>query len=219
MRRGVVINPVFPALVGAAFGVGGAFLIVRYSWKANMARLQAAYLGEIEVILLSVRGEAKNAFSAWQEKRDLPGKKFTYARAIFDGNVAHLGKIGDKQLVRDIAFLYAVLEQAREEGCHLDGHSSDSEGLFRYAHHLWSALGMSMALIEKLSGVPPKVNRANQLTGIGGFVLLPAGATASAIFRDATYRRLAFRRCQRTSPFPSQLSQMINRGIGQFPCL
>jgi hypothetical protein len=126
-----------------------------------MARLQTAYWGEIEVILLAVRGEARNAFGAWQEKRDLPGKKFTYARAIFDGNVAHLSKMGDKQLVRDIAFLYAVLEQAREEGCHLDGHSSDSEGLFRYAHHLWSALGLSMALIEKLSGVPSNVNRAN----------------------------------------------------------
>jgi hypothetical protein len=161
VRRGVVVNAVIPALVGAAFGVVSALLIMRYPQKTIKVSLQTAYLGEIEVILIAVRGAAKNAFSAWQENRDLAGQKFSYSRAIFDGNVAHLGEVGDKQLVRDIAFLYAVLEQAREEGRHLEGHVSDSEGLFRYAHHLWSALGLSMALIEKLSGEPPKVSHAN----------------------------------------------------------
>ena len=161
MRRGVVLNAVIPALVGAAFGVLSALLILRYPEKTKKVSLQAAYLGEIEVILIALRGAAKNAFSAWQENRDRAGQNFFYSRAIFDGNVAHLGEVGDKQLVRNIAFLYAVLEQAREEGRHLEGHASDSEGLFRYAHHLWSAMGLSMALIEKLSGEPPKVSRAN----------------------------------------------------------
>jgi hypothetical protein len=161
VRKGVRINVVIPALVGAVFGLVSALLIMRSPQKANKESLQTAYLGEIEVIHMAVRDAAKHAFSAWQEHRDLAGQKFSYSRAIFDGNVARLGDLGDKQLVRDIVFLYAVLEQACEEGRHLEGHASDSEGLFRYAHHLWSALGLSMALIEQLSGEPPKVNQAH----------------------------------------------------------
>lgn len=162
VRRSVIINAAIPALVGAAFGVVIALLLMRYSQKkTNKERLQTAYLGEIEVIHIAVRSAAKKAFSAWQENRDLTGQQFSYSRAIFDGNVAHLLDVGDKQLVRDLVFLYAVLEQAREEGRHLEGDASDSEGLFRYAHHLWSALGLSMVLIEKLSGEPPKVSQAN----------------------------------------------------------
>jgi predicted membrane chloride channel (bestrophin family) len=115
VRRGVVVNAVIPALVGAAFGVVSALLLMRYPQKTIKVSLQTAYLGEIEVILIAVRGAAKNAFSAWQENRDLAGQKFSYSRAIFDGNVAHLGEVGDKQLVRDIAFLYAVLEQAQKK--------------------------------------------------------------------------------------------------------
>jgi hypothetical protein len=161
VRKSVIINAVFPALIGAAFGMVCALLILRDPKKTNKETLQAAYAGEIEVIHIALRGAAKNAFSAWQENRELVGQKFSYSRAIFDGNVAHLGEVGDKQLIRDIAFLYAVLEQARGEGRHLEGQASDSEGLFRYAHYLWSALGLSMALIEKLSGEPPKISQAN----------------------------------------------------------
>ncbi len=161
VRRGVVINVVIPALLGAAFGMISALLLMRYPQKTNKENLQAAYLGEIEVIHIAVRDAAKNAFSAWQDNHDLAGRKFSYSRAVYDGNVSHLVEVGDRQLVRDIAFFYAVLEQVREEGRQLEGHASDSEGLFRYAHHLWSALGLSMALIEKLSGEPPKVSRAN----------------------------------------------------------
>ena len=165
MRKGVLINAVIPALVGAAFGMISALLIMRYPQKRNKESLQTAYLGEIQVIHNAVRGAARNAFSAWQENRNLAGQKFSYSRAIFDGNIARLVELGDKQLVRDIVFLYAVLEQACEEGRHLQGSASDSEGLFRYAHHLWSALGLSMVLIEKLSGEPPKVSRVNTKRG------------------------------------------------------
>jgi hypothetical protein len=157
-KRGGV--SIIPALVGAVLGLVSALLIMRYPQKANKESLHTAYLGEIEVIHMAVRGAAKHAFSAWQEHRNLAGQKFSYSRAIFDGNVARLIELGDKQLARDIVFLYAVLEQACEEGRHLDGDATDSEGLFRYAHHLWSALGLSMALIEQLSGEPPKVSQA-----------------------------------------------------------
>ena len=145
-----------------AFGVVGALLIMRYPHTTKKASLQAACLGEIQVILTAVRGAAKEAFNAWEQKRGLADHQFYhYPRAIFDGNVAHLADLRDKPLVRDIAFLYAVLEQVREEGRRLEGHASDADGMFRYAHHLWSALGMSMALIERLSGEPPKVTLAN----------------------------------------------------------
>jgi hypothetical protein len=160
VRKGLRINAVIPALAGAVFGLVSALLIMRYPQNAHKESLQTAYLGEIEVIHMAVRDAAKQAFSAWQEHRNLADQKFSYSRAIFDGNVTRLVELGDKQLVRDIVFFYAVLEQACEEGRHLEDDASDSEGLFRYAHHLWSALGLSMALIEQLSGEPPKVSRA-----------------------------------------------------------
>src|SRR5688572_23623867 len=161
VRKGVLINAVISSLVGAAFVMASALLIMRYPQKRNKECLQTAYLGEIQVIHMAVRGEARNAFSAWQENRILAGRKFSYSRAVFDGNIARLVELGDKQLVRDIVFLYAVLEQACKEGRNLQEDVSDSEGLFRYAHHLWSALGLSMVLTEKLSGEPPKVSRIN----------------------------------------------------------
>ena len=151
---------VIPALIGMACGVVGALLIMRYPHTTKKASLQAACLAEIQVILTAVRGAAKDAFNAWEQKRGLADHQFYHPRAIFEGNVAHLADLRDKPLVHDIAFLYAELEQAREEGRRLEAHASDADAMFRYAHHLWSALGLSMALIERLSGEPPKVTLA-----------------------------------------------------------
>jgi len=165
VRKDILINAAIPALAGAAFGMVSTLLIMRYPQKRNKESLQTAYLGEIQIIHMAVRRAARNAFSAWQENRNLAGQKFSYSRAVFDGNIARLVELGDKQLVRNIVFLYGVLEQACEEGRHLQEGASDSEGLFRYAHHLWSALGLSMVLIENLSGEPPKVRRINTKWG------------------------------------------------------
>lgn len=126
-----------------------------------MESLQTAFLGEIEAILVAVRGPARKAAEAWEKRENLADHKFYYPHAVFDGNVARLGELHDKKLVRDIVYLYARLEHAREEGRRLEANTSDSEGRLRYVNYLCAAFSMSINLIIELSGELPKINFGN----------------------------------------------------------
>lgn len=152
------IAAIVPALVGAAFGTASSLLVFRYQQSASVESLRTAFAGEIEVILTAVRRPTRTAAEAWEKKIGLKDHNFYYPRAVFDENIGRLGELRDKKLVHDIAYLYATLEQAREEGRRLREATSDSEGMLRYVTYLCTAFGLSIDLIGELTGEPPKVS-------------------------------------------------------------
>jgi hypothetical protein len=110
---------------------------------------------------MAVRGPARFAAAAWENNRRLPDHKFYYPRTVFDGNVARLGELRDQTLVRDIAYLYAILEQAREEGRRLEAGTSDNEGMLRYVNFLCSAYVISLKLVLELTSESQRFNAIN----------------------------------------------------------
>ena len=104
----------------------------------NVENLRSAFLGEMEAIVVAVRIPMKNAIKAWEEKQNLEDYKFYYPRTVFEGNIAHLGDLHDRELLHDITYLYAILENAKEEGRRLEAGTSDSNGSLRYAHWTFS---------------------------------------------------------------------------------
>jgi hypothetical protein len=147
---------VLPALVGAIFGTVTSLATFTYHQAKTAENVQSAIGGEIQAILLSVRGPARRAAAAWEKNERLKDYKFYYPRAVFDGNTGHLGDIGDKRLVRDIGYLYAVLELARDEGRRLESNTSDQEGMLRYVSYLCLAFAHSMSLIQRMTGEEPR---------------------------------------------------------------
>ena len=156
LYRGLV-SVVMPALIGAAFGTASALLVFRYQQATTQESVRTAFAGEIEAILVAIRGPARRAALAWERGERFADYKFYYPRAVFDGNVAQLGVVRDKKLVRDITYLYATLEQAREEGRRLEAGVSDKEGMLRYVHFLCSAFAFAIGLVNQLTGEMPKV--------------------------------------------------------------
>lgn len=154
-----VVTVVLSSFVGAAFGIISSLFVLQYQQTTNTENLKTAYLAEIRVILTAVRGPAMQAAAAWENKRRLADYKFYYPRAVFDGNVAHLGELRDKKLVHDIAYLYSALERAFEEGRRLETANSPPEEQLRYTYLLCMALIGSMNLATNLSGESPTEGR------------------------------------------------------------
>ncbi len=146
-----------PAFVGAAFGLGSSLFVFGYQQSTSAESVRTAFVGEIEAILVALREPTRKTATAWERKRALGDYNFYYPRAVFDGNVGRLGELRDRKLVHDIALLYATLEQAREEGRRLKASTSDSEGMLRYTAYLCRAFGLTLDLIEGLTGETPKI--------------------------------------------------------------
>ena len=99
---------VLPALIGTIFGTGSSLVVWTYQQARTQQSIRMAFAGEIEAILMAVRRPARSAAKAWEAQQQITDYKFYYPRAVFDGNVAHLGELRDQTLVRDVAYLYAV---------------------------------------------------------------------------------------------------------------
>ncbi|OQW65142.1 MAG: hypothetical protein BVN28_02150 [Nitrospira sp. ST-bin4] len=154
-------SAVIPALVGAAFGTISSLLVFQYQHMMNVENLRTAFLGEMEAIVVAVRDPMHNAIRAWEKKQNLEDYKFYYPRTVFEGNITHLGDLHDRELLHDITYLYAILENAKEEGRRLEAGTSDSKGSLRYAHYLFSGFVAARNLTTKLSGELPKVTHPN----------------------------------------------------------
>ena len=150
-RYRAVLAVAVPALVGAVFGAASSLLVIGFQQVSTAEALRTAFASEVEAILVAIRRPARTAAGAWENKRDLKDHTFYYPRAIYDANVGRLGELRDKNLVRDITYMYAMLELAREEVRSMKAGTPDSEGTLRYVTYLISAFAISRSLLPQLN--------------------------------------------------------------------
>jgi hypothetical protein len=148
--KGLVATVIVPALVGAAFGTGSSLAVIEYQQSRSRANLETAFAGEVDAILEVLRQPTHFAVDAWENKRRLPDYTFYFPRAVYDGNVGRLGDLKNRETIREIAYLYAVLEQAQHEAKRLQQRKADKEGMLRYISSLTTAYTHALLIRSQL---------------------------------------------------------------------
>jgi len=149
----MLLTTFFAALFGAILGSVGTIAVSQYEKASSQENLKVALTGEIEAIFESIRMPALRTAWAWDGKSGkMAHHQFYYPRSVFDGNIAHLGTLRDRKLVRKISQLYSGLELARDEGRRLDSGITDPDSEFRYATFMFNSYLKSLELIQELTG-------------------------------------------------------------------
>lgn len=151
------LSHVSVVVVSAFVGAAAALVTFHYQQSVSSSNLRTAFAGEIEAIRLSIGRPANYALAAWEKNQHLSDYSFHFPHAVYDGNVSRLGELGNDRLVRDVAYLYSLLELAREEGRQLTAGTVDEEGMLRYTFFLNSAKNQALRLVIELSPLDEKL--------------------------------------------------------------
>ena len=128
----------------------GGWLQVRADAKRMDVALKLAFSGEIHAIRGLLEHTSRTASEAFRQNKTLKKHQIILPTTIFQSNAGNLGKIKDRELIKQIAMLYSFLDRANEVATRIDESVYDASAFQTFLRYLLSCWQMAIILDMRL---------------------------------------------------------------------